>query len=233
MTRIALMLALLAQVFAQTPDIPRFEVAAIKPSPVDDGWSGIQSGNGRIFARNVTLKRCITGAYEVAGNRVFGGPPWLDTERFEITAKAAQGLGDHELMLALQTLLADRFKLAIRRETRPMQVYVLEPTKNVRLEKDDGGQSTTDNGRGNLIVRNTTMDRFAEVLGRQTDSPVVNQTGLDGVFKLQLKWSLDSAKDGGPSLYTAIQEQLGLRLHAQKMPLEVLVIDHAERPSEN
>ena len=143
----------------------------------------------------------------------------------------------------MQTLLADRFKLQLHRETRPVQTYILEVAKSgPKLEKGDGHGSKTDNGRGNLIITNATMDRFAEILSRQMDLPVVNRTGIDGVFNVKLKWTPESTKpvkpeDGalaeGPSIFTAIQEQLGLRLHAQKIPIEVLVIDHAEKPSEN
>jgi uncharacterized protein (TIGR03435 family) len=86
------------------------------------------------------------------------------------------------------------------------------------------------------------MERFAEILSRQMDLPVVNHTGLEGAFNLKLRWTpesarlakaADSAVPDGPSIFTAIQEQLGLRLHAQKVPVEVLVIDHAEKPSVN
>jgi uncharacterized protein (TIGR03435 family) len=121
---------------------------------------------------------------------------------------------------------------------------VLEVAKNgPKLEKAEGGESTTNSGRGLLDARNTTMDRFAEVLSRQMDLPVVNRTGLEGVFNLKLEWTPESAKqikpgaDGaameGPSIFTAIQQQLGLRLRSQKTPVEILVIDHAEKPSEN
>jgi uncharacterized protein (TIGR03435 family) len=234
MKRISLSILLFsAALQAQPSDTPRFEVASIKPSNADPRSGGVSSRSGLLRSVNVTLKRSIMGAYAIGPNQIAGGPDWLDTERFDITAKAGQPLGDHDLMVMLQSLLAERFKLAIHREMKTTQVYVMEAAKNVKLEKDDGGNSSTENGRGDLVVRNASMDRFAEVLSRQTDFPVVNRTGLDGVFKLELKWSLDSAKGDGPSLYTAIQEQLGLRLRAQKIPIEVLVIDHAERPTEN
>jgi uncharacterized protein (TIGR03435 family) len=220
----------------------QFEVASIKPSNAEAGSSGISSGNGRLTASNVTLKRCIMGAYAVGPNQVFGGPDWLDSDRFDILAKAEEPVGDHALMAMLQTLLAERFKLALHREARPISVYVLEIAKNgPKLEKGDGLGAKTSNGRGNIVATNASMDRFAEILSRQMDLPVVNQTGLDGVFNVKLQWTPESATakppDGaaldGPSVFTAIQEQLGLRLHAQKAPVEVLVIDHVERPSEN
>jgi uncharacterized protein (TIGR03435 family) len=229
---------------AQVPgQKPAFEVASIKPSKADASSSGINTGNGRISGNNVTLKRCIMGAYAVGPNQIVGGPDWLDLDRFEITAKAEEPVGDTALMTMLQTLLAERFKLALHRESKPTDVYVLErANKEPKLEKGDGKGATTNNGRGNIVAKNASMDRFAETLSRQMDRPVVNQTGLPGVFNLTLQWTPDTARparteDGarieGPSVFTAIQEQLGLRLRAQKVPVEVLVIDSAQRPSEN
>ena len=214
----------------------QFEVASIKPSSGDPGSSsGFDTAHGRITARNVTLKRSIMGAYGVGPKQIFGGPDWLDSDRFEIIAKAEQPVGDHILMTMLQTLLAERFKLALHREDRPIQAYVLEVSKKgPKLEKGDGQGAKTNNGRGDIDAVNATMDRFAEILSRQMDLPVVNHTGLEGVFNLKLKWTPESAKaPEGPSIYTAIQEQLGLRLRAGKVPVEVLVIDHVEKPSEN
>jgi uncharacterized protein (TIGR03435 family) len=228
--------------FAQSEQPSRFEVASIRPSQADPHSSGISTGSGRLTATNVTLKRCIMGAYGVGPNQIFGGPDWLDADRFNITAKAEQPVGDHALMQMLRMLLTERFKLAFHRDTRPIEAYVLEVAKNgPKLEKSGGGGATTSNGRGDIVVTNTTMDRFAEVLSRQMDLPVVNRTGLEGVFNLRLRWTPDTGKpptdagtaSEGTSVFTAIQEQLGLRLRGQKVPIEVLVIDHAEKPSEN
>jgi uncharacterized protein (TIGR03435 family) len=235
--RITLGLMILGAAFGQSPNASKFEVAAIKPNNADPHSGGVSTGNGLLRSINVTLKRSIMGAYNIGPNQIIGGPDWMGTDRFDIVAKAEQRAGDQELMIMLQSLMAERFKLAIHRETRPMQVYVMEVAKPGKLEKDEGGTSTANNGHGSIDARNTSMDRFAEVLSRQADLPVLNRTGLDGVYKIDLKWSMDPSRGPSspeaPSLYTAIQEQLGLRLRAQKMPLEVLVIDHAERPTEN
>jgi uncharacterized protein (TIGR03435 family) len=220
-----------------------FEVASIKPSTADAGSSGFESRKGRLHGANVTLMRSIMGAYGVGPNQVIGGPDWLDSDRFEITAKAEEPVGDGILMKMLQSLLAERFKLALHREMKPIDAYVLEVRNNgAKLEKGDGKGATTNNGRGNIVATNASMDRFAEILSRQMDRPVVNQTGLQGVFNLTLQWTPDSGRPAnpqngaaieGPSIFTAIQEQLGLRLRAQKVPVEVLVIDHAEKPDAN
>jgi len=240
---VLILVGIAAAVHGQPAAGPRFEVASVKTSTADPGSAGMNTGNGRLTAINVTLKRCIMGAYGVGPNQIFGGPDWLDSDRFEIAAKAEQPVGDRILMTMLQTLLAERFRLALHRETKPIQAYVLEVTKNAtKLEKGDGGGATTSNGRGNIVATNAPMDRFAEILSRQMDLPVVNHTGLEGVFNLRLQWTPESVRaakppDGalieGPSVFTAIQEQLGLRLRAQKVPIEVLVIDHAEKPADN
>ena len=222
---------------------PRFEVASIKPSADPTRNNFNNTGKGRLSMTNVTLQRCIVGAYGIGPNLIVGGPDWLDSDRYVITAKAEEAVGDHELMAMLRTLLAERFRLAVHRETRMARVYVLEVAKNgPKLEKSEGEQFRTSNGRGLIEARGATMDGFAERLSRQTDLPVVNQTGLDGAYNLKLEWTPESQRtvkagelpaDTGVSLFTAIQQQLGLRLRPQKAPVEMLVIDHAEKPSEN
>jgi uncharacterized protein (TIGR03435 family) len=234
--------------YGQSDAVPRFEVASIKPSNADSSSSsGIKTGHGRLTAENVTLKRCIIGAYVVGPHQIFGGPDWLDLDRFEITAIADQPVGDSALMAMLQNLLAERFKLALHRETRVVQAYTLEIGKGApKLEKAAAGEgitnSSTSNGRAMIDAHNTSMDSFAQLLARQMDLPVVNHTELKGVFNFRLQWTRenalsakpeDAAANEAPSIFTAIQEQLGLRLRARKAPVEILVIDHAEKPTEN
>lgn len=241
MLRTITILALCPLVSAQ-----QFEVASIKPSGSDThSSSGIKTGHGRLDANNVTLKRCIIGAYGVGPHQIAGGPDWINSDRFQISAKAERPTEDDALMMTmLQALLADRFKLVIQRETRTMPAFVLEVAKNgPKLDKTEPGEASTNtvgtNGAVSIDARYTSMDSFARVLARQLDLPVVNRTGLDGVFSIRLHWSSDTSKpgDGGAteavSIFTAIQEQLGLRLRAQKAPVEMLVITHAEKPSEN
>ncbi|HLK65274.1 MAG TPA: TIGR03435 family protein [Bryobacteraceae bacterium] len=230
--------------FGQSEASLRFEVASIKPSNADPSSSGVHSGNGRLTAENVTLKRCIMAAYGIGPNQILGGPDWLDSDRFDIDAKGERP--DADVMTMLRSLMAERFKLALHRETKPIQAYVLEVAKNgPKMERTDGESHQTSNGRGDIVARNASMDRFAEVLSRQMDLPVVNLTGLEGTFNFRLQWTPENsrtAKAGEsaalerldkPSVFTAVQEQLGLRLRAQKAPVQVLVIDHAERPAEN
>jgi uncharacterized protein (TIGR03435 family) len=244
MLRAILTMWLIGVVYGQPP-APRFEVATIKlTSPEQfNGPSGGKTGKGRIDFNNVTLKRCIMGAYKIGQAQIVGGPDWLDSIRFEIVAKADQPIDDDgQLMVMMQSLLADRFKLAVHQETRTLPAYVLEVGKNgAKLKKSEGGEAKTNsghdsNGVATMDAMAITMDRFAEVLSRQMDLPVVNRTGLEGIFDLKLRWSpinsRPTAADSGPTIFTAIQE-LGLRLQSQKTPLAVLVIDRAEKPTEN
>ena len=183
------------------------------------------------------------GAYGVGPHEISGGPDWLDAERFVISAKSAQPAdGDEELMVLLQDLLADRFKLTLHRETRTMPAFVLDVARNgPKLEKaSPGGTNTTTSNTGIMIeAHSANLDSFARILARKMDLPVVNHTGLEGIFDFKLHWTPDTTRPQAgsapewPSIFTAIQEQLGLRLRSQKAPVQVLVIDHAERPSEN
>jgi uncharacterized protein (TIGR03435 family) len=234
MPRVVLLLAFACCAFSQ----PRFEVATIKPVRDDAPTGGVYTGHGRMKADNVTLKRLVMGAYHVGPAQVAGGPPWLDTERFNIVAKSPQDINDDDVLdTMVQALLAERFQLELHRESRPMPAYVIEIAKSgPKLEKSPGGQSSVTYTLNTLLARNTGMDRFAYVLSRSVNLPVANRTGLEGIFNFQLRWEPDSERsrpDAGPSLFTAIQEQLGLRLRAEKAPVEVLVIDRAEHPTEN
>jgi uncharacterized protein (TIGR03435 family) len=226
-----------AAVFGQST--PRFEVASIRPSLADRSKStGLRTGNGRLTASNETLKRCIMGAFSVGPNQIVGGPPWLDQDRFDISATAEKPVGDAELMRMLQTLMAERFALAAHLETRTETALVLEIAKNgPKLEKATEGQSATQNARGQIDAKLITMKRLAEILSRQMDLPVVDGTGLEGYFNLRLQWTPEKTKptnaDAGPTVFTAIQEQLGLRLTSRKAPVPMVVIAHVEKPSEN
>ena len=226
--------------WAALAQAPRFEVATIKPAGPDrdPGNWGLETNRGRLIGDNLTLKRYIMSAYHVRPHQVVGGPPWLDTERFDILGKAESNVGDEMLAKMLQALLAERFQLKFHRESRTMQAFVLDaPKGGAKLTKSGGGEGKTLIGRGSLTLENTTMDHFADALSRQMDLPVVDRTAIDGVFNLKLRWTpegvTNSAPDAPPAIYTAIQEQLGLRLRSQKTPIEVLVIDRVEKPSEN
>jgi uncharacterized protein (TIGR03435 family) len=216
------------------PASAQFEVASVKPSAPDQHSesTGITTRKGFLRANELTLKRYIMSAFAVGQHQIAGGPDWLNTDRFDITARAEQPVDD--LMPMLQALLYERFNLVIHRETRLTQAYVLTVGKNgPKMENSPGGEASTTFAPGSIEATAVTMNGFAERLGRVLDLPVVNHTELDGAFNLKLQWARDESKpDSGPSLFTAIQ-QLGLRLTTQKVPIEILVIDRAEKPSEN
>ena len=221
----------LAVASALLAQAPKFEVASIRPGiPGERG--GVTTGKGRLLVENETLKRCMMGAFSVGPNQIVGGPPWLETDTFYINAKAETPVDDDAVIMAmLRELMKDRFKLESHRESRTIPAYVLGVAKDgPKLEKSAGGESSTLWGRGRITSRVTTIDHCAEVLSRVMDFPVVNQTGLDGVFDLKIEWT---TAETGPSIFTALQEQLGLRLTSRKTPVDVVVIDHVEKPTEN
>jgi uncharacterized protein (TIGR03435 family) len=217
----------------------KFEIASVKPSLAESGNSGITTRHASLKAENVTLKRCIIGAYGIGPNQVVGGPAWLDSDRFQIEARADRDVNsDSTLMLMLQDLLADRFQLKLHRETKTVNAYLLEVARNgARLAKSQGdADSSTNSSHGRLDARQTDMDLFAKVLARNVELPVVNRTGLDGRFDFKLEWTPDGDRirpESAPSIFTALQEQLGLRLRTAKAPVEVVVIDRAEKPTGN
>ena len=140
----------------------------------------------------------------------------------------------------LKNLMAERFKLKMHRETRVIPAYLLEVSKNgPKLEKAAPGEAGTSTSRNNtrmsIDAHNVDMNGLARTLARELKMPVVNQTKLEGIFNFKMRWTLDSALNDpeAVSIFTAIQEQLGLRLRSEKGPVEVLVIDHVEKPSEN
>ena len=223
----------------------QFEVASVKPSSADtSSSSGIKTGHGRIDAYNVTLKRCIMGAYGVGPHQISGGPDWLESDRFQILAKASEPIDDDgALMIMLQGLLAERFKLSLHREIRTIPAFVLEVAKKgPKLEKAEAGEAATNTSTSHsgisIDARHADLDSFAKILARRMDLPVVNHTGLKGTFNFKLQWTPDPGTVApgpmeGVSIFTAIQEQLGLRLRSKKAPVEIIVIDHVEKPSEN
>jgi len=239
-----------ATLFAQqSAGPPAFEAAAIKTSPDPPGSSGIFESNGRINAKNVTLRRCVRGAYDVPEPQVVGGPKWVDEDRYYIEAKSAGPAGDHELMRMLQTLLADRFKLVLHREQRAIPGFRLVLAKGglkAQASAPDRG-SAGHSRRGHIDAQAYTMPQLALHLSELLNRPVLDATEITGKFYFKLEWSPDdmqakplsgdqhsgSALDSGPSIFAALQEQLGLRLESGKVPAEVLVIDSAEKPTEN
>jgi uncharacterized protein (TIGR03435 family) len=239
-------------VFGQSPaTLPSFEAASIKPNKSGDRKVSIRRSPGRFTTSNTTLKMLITFAYDIRGHQLSGGPGWLDSDRYDIVAKAdGANPSEAELKQMVQMMLADRFQLTIHRETKEMPVYALVVGKNgPKLHEAEGTGPQMSMGRGQLTAKKVSMELFAKQLGNQLGRSVVDNTSLNGDFDFKLEWTPDSGqpmgpKEGGvdgpapadasgPTIFTAVQEQLGLKLEAQKGPVEILVIDRAEKASEN
>jgi uncharacterized protein (TIGR03435 family) len=229
----------------QEPSVPqlKFEVASIRPHKQEAGPQRVNVNfeNDGINFRNVTLKNCIQRAYGLKKYQVSGGPGWLADERYDVIAKAEGTATKAQLTQMLQALLAERFKLTAHNETKMRPVYSLVVAKGgakIQAVKDDGeGAQIGGDSQHALTARNISMTQFASTLAmfRQLDGPVVDQTGLKGVFNISLDFADDVASPDStsPSLFAALPQQLGLKLEAIKGPVQVLVIDHLERPSEN
>jgi uncharacterized protein (TIGR03435 family) len=202
-------------------------------------------------------------AYGIPERQIEGGPAWMGTDRFDIEAKMDDAtfakfnkLSSEESRLLnrqlFQQLLADRFKLVVHWETRQVPVYALVVAKNgPKLEhsKISDGSTSTSSGNGKVTGKGVTMDQLAQTLtsalARELDRTVVDQTGIAGIYDLSLAWSpadrpaamadasTENAVPAGASIFTALQEQLGLKLVSAKAPVKTLVIDHVEQPSEN
>jgi uncharacterized protein (TIGR03435 family) len=235
---------------------PSFEVATIKPSdPNRPGRAFLWRGN-RFLTINTTLMSLIGFAYDVHEKQVIGGEDWMSSEKFDIEAKPdTPGVPSREQMRTmLEKLLADRFQLKFHSDKKELSAYVLTAGKaEPKMTKDD----TNPNGLpglffrqlGDLNVRDATMADFAHLMQSAVlDRPVVDETELSGKWDFELKWTPDDsqfgpmgmrppppsdAADAPPPLFTAIQEQLGLKLESGKAQVDVMMIDHAEKPSPN
>jgi uncharacterized protein (TIGR03435 family) len=249
--RVVLFVLLAAAIVgAQSKDIedPKFEVASVKPNKSDDRSvdGGIQPG-GRFVARNFALTGIIRMAYSKSGLlqpwQIVGAPSWTDFERFDITAVSDRELkepamrGQFEpVQLMLQSLLVDRFNLRAHFEERQTQVYALvrdgginklTPIKPCGADNPCGLRSKRPGGfsaRGSL-------EFLTSFLGETTGRSVTDDTGLSGDFDISLNWSRDPDAINGTSIFTALSDQLGLRLETRKGVVSMLVIDSVDRPT--
>jgi uncharacterized protein (TIGR03435 family) len=233
-----------ACLYGQAP--PEFEVATIKPAPPQsEGRTSTHTSSdtdtGKLLYSNVNLKELIAKAYKVQ-KYLINGPEWLETERFDIVAKFPPHSAEEQVPLMLQALLADRFRLTLHRETKVLPVYTLTVAGNgpkfKTIETASGISNNTTRTQKHAVAK-VSMEGFAEFLSGQAGRPVLDKTGLTGAYEMTLDWANDSAPsasdaDAMPSLFTALQEQLGLKLAVAKGPVETLVLDHVDRtPTEN
>lgn len=236
---------------------PSFEVASVKRNTSDEPAGGSISPpvGGRFQANNVTLHTLLRTAYEVEDFQISGGPKWLHTEKFDVNATSTGNATWAQTRLMLQDLLATRFKLQLTRESRPMSAYALDIGKNgpkLSPPTDPSCQPPPMGVCGRLRLLNgkvlsgvnVTTSQLARVLTTFLGRPVIDETGLHETFDFKMDFVIDlpkpepaqganGAEPSGPSVFTSVQEQLGLRLVPKKDPVEVLVISGGELPTPN
>ncbi|HEY1948577.1 MAG TPA: M56 and DUF3738 domain-containing protein [Bryobacteraceae bacterium] len=261
-----------------------FEVASIKPNHGGTGMMGVRFTGSRFTANNVALNFLIQDAYRVKDSQISGAPDWVKSERYDIDAKiddatvasmrtmSADERREH-LSRMLQALLTERFKMAVRHDTKEQPVYVLLVGKNGSKLKETAltpadlappdpgrprepgrkGPTVQMRGPGQLAGTGVGLDSLCDVLSRFLGRVVLDKTGLKAKYDFTLQWTPEEGQQGqlfkgagapptdaapppeanGPTVFAAVQEQLGLKLDSQKSAVEVLVIDHIEKPSEN
>jgi len=270
---LAVLLALLAPltVFAQSP---QFEAASVKPNR--SGTPGMEirvTPNGGFIATNAPLLTLIREAFRIQEYQLIDVPAWAGSERFDIVARAP-GTTPDQLQPMLQALLKDRFRLAVRRETRELPIYVAERSRadgrlGPRLESTAAEYTTycgsqrlgpdsrppADPSRvcgmqmalGTIRAGDSTLAPLFRFVSQQAGRAIVDRTGLAGNYNFDLKWTPDQFANRetpavvngntidpqGPSLFTALQEQLGLKLDPQRGPVDVIVVERLERPGED
>jgi uncharacterized protein (TIGR03435 family) len=246
---------------AATAKAPAFDVISIRLNKDSSQMSGNGSFRMRVGSRslpdgysasNIDLKSLLANAYGVRPDQISGGSDWIASNHYDIEAKvvpadgtALQPLTKEQRNLMLRSLLADRFKLVVHTETKEQPIYELVVAKNgskLQPAKPDQPTRMTMGGSGKSSMETAQLSTLIYQLSSQVGRPVVDKTGLTGNYDIKLEWAHDSgasSEDGtstdasGPSIFTAVQEQLGLKLVPTKGPVETLVIDRVEQPTAN
>lgn len=215
----------------------RFEVASIKRHKAEPGpgTSSMTVTGGRMTCSNVSLRKLIVNGFGVKDYQV-SGPDWMGTESYDIVATLpAESRGD-QLLPMVQNLLADRFHLQYHRETKEMPVYAVVVAKGgIKMTPVEFGRGSTSSSSGHMDATRIPIQKLAEFLAQRLDRPVLDMTDVKGFFDFKLDWAPDEKNtDNLPDLMTAVQQQLGLKLEARRAPVEILVVDGAEKtPTEN
>lgn len=254
--RTVLFLITACVIAAQPALSPAFDAASVKVGDPNDlrGPTFQFNPGGGLSITNGTLRDIIETAYSVRDFQISGGPGWLNSERYDIIARSAPtptqpesgdpANGVLETRIKLRTLLAQRFQLQVHRETRDLPIYALVIAKSGskviegNAPSPGGSAAGIRAGCGEITGTLTSMANLAVYLERQLRRPVADRTGLSGSYNFQIDWMPDSgpclaADPDAPSIFTALEEKLGLKLESTKGPVEVIVVDHAEKADEN
>jgi uncharacterized protein (TIGR03435 family) len=231
-----------AALWAQSP---AFDVATVKVNGSGDGITGFPGiRDGMVTARNASLRMLLRAAYDLSENRIIE-PDWLDADRFDVTGKSPQGVPNSEMMPMLQTLLKERFHLAFHREMKQMPVFDMVVAKGgLKVTLSDPAHpfpTPPPNPGGAMNLGAGTMPQIAQRLTGAAGRPVLDKTGLEGSYGFLLIYTPLSAQAAGsaagsgpPDFFTAVEQQMGLKLEPKNELIEVLVVDHADRtPTEN
>jgi bla regulator protein blaR1 len=237
---------------------PGFEVATIKPARPEGRFPLTVNRSGMLNTTSTTVSDLIKFAYDLHPRQITKGPSWLESEKYDITAKPdTPGIPNGaQLKMMVQKLLKERFQLTFHNEKRELSVYAITIAKNgPKLTKNESGGNLPGygGGRGTFLVRNSSIEEFGHILQANIlEQPVVDQTGLGSTrWDFQLKWTPDPSQSqiGGPAppnapppadnadtppdIFTAFQQQLGLKIENTKAPVDVMVVDRLEMPSAN
>ena len=258
----ALLLCAAANAQQPAAPLPVYDVVSIHPNNSLSGSTRMSTDPGVLKFTNVTLKQMLSYAYEIRDGLIEGLPGWADSAHFDIEAKVVdpdiavlKAMDRHQRAAMLIPMLADRFGAKVHTETRTLPVYDLVLTKDGPKFKayvppaDDPPAKGPNMGAGSINIRNfdmvatgVPMTSLAETLSRQVDKTVIDKTALSGLYNLELKYTPDNARmngapveptDQAPDIYTALQEQLGLKLVASKGPVVTLIVDQLKQPTEN
>jgi uncharacterized protein (TIGR03435 family) len=252
-----------AAVFLFLPTIPAFsqppsfEVADVKVNKSGEARMAVaMQPGGKLIMHNVPMKVMLMFAYHVRGDALTGGPAWLESDRFDIVAKAAERASPDDTRRMLQTLLAERFNLVVHTDQKVMQAYALtvakagpklQPAEEGLLSEQGCRPTEGRSGEKHIACKHTTMallaDSLQEMAPRDFPVPIVDQTALAGSYNFKLDWTptakaADAAPPTdmpvGPTIFDAVESQLGLKLENRKLPLPVIVIDRVTRvPTDN